>query len=47
LGLHVLASVSINRKVDDEWRVYVWSSRPPQRCLNDGFLPLPKLAIEI
>ncbi len=47
LGLHVLAAASISPKFGDEWQVYVWSGRPPQWCLNDGFLPLPTFAHEI
>ena len=47
LGLHVLAAPSISPKVGDEWQVYAWSGRPPQRCPNDGFLPLPTFAHEI
>lgn len=47
LGLHVLAAPSISPKVGDEWQVYAWSGGPPQRCPNDGFLPLPTFAHEI
>ena len=47
LGMHGLAAASISPEVGDERQVEVSNGRPPQRCLNDGFVSMPTFAREI